>query len=117
MEGGVRNSPSFPPWLTNNAAGVSIPLTRTIYIAFIRSVIDYLSPALSQLSQTTLQPLGKFQNKMVRYILGCPSSTRIVNMLTELNLPSVVERIHDNVSYLSVKCLLSPYFAPHYAQV
>ena len=34
-------------WLTNNAAGVSIPVVRTIYVTFIRSVIDYLSPALS----------------------------------------------------------------------
>ncbi|XP_042889847.1 uncharacterized protein LOC122264841 [Penaeus japonicus] len=104
-------------WLTNNVAGVSIPLAKTIYIAFIRSVIDYLSPALSQLSQTTLQPLEKFQNKVLRYILGCPTSTRIVNMLTELNLPSVVERIRANVSCISVKCLLSPHTAPHYAHV
>jgi len=104
-------------WLTNNAAGISIPLARTIYIAFIRSVIDYLSPALSQLSKTSLQPLEKFQNKVMRYILGCPTSTRIVNMLTELNLPSVVERIHANVSCLSVKCLHSPHLAPHYSHV
>ncbi|KAG0720142.1 Gag-Pol polyprotein [Chionoecetes opilio] len=30
----------------------------------------------------------------MRYILGCPASTRIVNMLAELDLPPLVERIH-----------------------
>jgi len=59
-------------WLTNNAAGVSIPVARNIYTAFIRSVVDYLSPALSQLSRTVLDPLENFQNKIMRCILGCP---------------------------------------------
>lgn len=106
-------------WLTNNAAGISIPLARTVtvYATFIRLVLDYLSPALCQLSRTCLEPLEKFQNRVMRYILGCSTSTRIVNMLTELNLPSVVERIHANVSCFSVKCLHSPHLAPHYSQV
>ncbi len=104
-------------WLTNRVAGISIPVAKTIYTAFIRSVIDYLSPALSQLSRTTLVPLDKFQNRVMRYILGSPPSTRIVNMLTELNLPSVVDRIHANVTHFSVKCLHSPHHAPYYANV
>ncbi len=33
-------------WLANNVRGVSIPVLKTIYIAFLRSVIDYLSPTL-----------------------------------------------------------------------
>lgn len=104
-------------WLTNNAAGISIPLARTIYLAFIRSVIDYLSPTLSQLSKTSLEPLEKFQNKVMRYILGCPASTRIVNMLTELNLPPVKDRIQADVSSFSIKCLHSPHLTPHYSHV
>ena len=50
-------------WLTNDAAGVSIPVARNIYTAFIRSVVDYLSPALSQLSRTVLDPLENFKVK------------------------------------------------------
>ena len=102
-------------WLTNYAAGVSIPVARTIYIAFIRSVIDYLSPSLCQLSKTTLQPLEKFQNQAMRLILGCPVSTRIVNMQHELRLPPLVERIYSNVTYFSIKCLHYPHISPHYA--
>ena len=47
-------------WLSNSIAGISIPLAGTIYIAIILSVIDYLSPVLSQLPKTSLQPLEKF---------------------------------------------------------
>lgn len=104
-------------WLLNNATGVSIPVARTIYITFIRSVIDYLSPALVQLPKTTLEPLDKFQNTVMRLILGCPMSTRIVNMLSELNLPPLIERIHSNVAYFTVKCLHFPHLSPHYSQV
>lgn len=53
-------------------AGVPIPVAKTIYIAFFRSVVDYLSPAFCQLSKTVLQPLKKFRNQAIRLILGCP---------------------------------------------
>ncbi|XP_045106666.1 uncharacterized protein LOC123501726 [Portunus trituberculatus] len=102
-------------WLTNYAARLSIPVARTFYIAFIRSVIDYLSPSLCQLSRTTLQPLEKFQNQAMRLILGCPASTRIVNMEHELRLPPLVDRIFSNVTYFSIKCLQYPHLSPHYA--
>ncbi|XP_076069782.1 uncharacterized protein LOC143041660 [Oratosquilla oratoria] len=101
-------------WLTNNIVGVSIPVARTIYITFIRPVVDYLSPALSQLSKTTLQPLEKFQNQAMRLILGCPTSTRIVSMQQELRLPPIVERIYSNVTCFTIKCLHYPHISPHF---
>ncbi|XP_050709605.1 uncharacterized protein LOC126994322 [Eriocheir sinensis] len=104
-------------WLTSYAAGVSIPVARTIYITFIRSVVDYLSPALCQLSRATLQPLEKFQNQAIRLILGCPVSTRIVNMQRELQLPPLVDRIYTNVTYFSIKCLHRPHLSPHFSHV
>ena len=104
-------------WLTNNAAGVSIPVARNIYVAFIRSVVDYLSPAVCQLPRSALDPLDKFQNKAMRLILGCPISTRVANMLQELRLSPLVERIYANVTYFTVKCLQTPQIAPHYSNV
>ncbi|KAG0715185.1 hypothetical protein GWK47_012528 [Chionoecetes opilio] len=59
----------------------------------------------------------KIQNRVMRFILGCPLSTRIVNMQSELALPPLVERIYANVTYFSVKCLHSPYLAPHFSAV
>ena len=93
-------------WLTNNSSGISIPVARTVYIAFIRSVVDYLSPALIQLPRAALEPLEKFQNRVMRIILGCPMFTRIVNMQTELRLPPLVERIYSNVTRLTIKCTI-----------
>ncbi|KAK7067457.1 hypothetical protein SK128_005660, partial [Halocaridina rubra] len=60
-----RLEPHFAPvkWLANNAAGVSIPVARTLYILLLRSVVDYLSPALCQLPRPALEPLEKFQNR------------------------------------------------------
>ncbi|XP_063861761.1 uncharacterized protein LOC135101552 [Scylla paramamosain] len=92
-------------------------IIRTIYTAYIRSVVDYLSPALVQLPKTTLEPLKKFQNTVMRLILGCPMSTRIVNMLHELDLSPLIERIHANVTYFTVKCLHFPHLSCHYSQV
>ncbi|XP_068246218.1 uncharacterized protein [Palaemon carinicauda] len=104
-------------WLTNYSSGVSIPVARTIYVAFIHSVIDYLSPVLCQLSRLTLQLLEKFQNQAMRFILGSPASTRIVNLQHELRLPPLVERIYSNVTYFSIKCLYYPHLSPHYPNI
>lgn len=81
--------------LTNNA---SFPIARTPYMLFLQSVVDYLSPALCQLPRKALEPLEKFQNRVMRFIQGCPLSTRIVNMKTELKLPPL-DRIYANITY------------------
>lgn len=104
-------------WLANNATGISIPIAKTIYTLFLRSVVDYLSPALCQLPPSSLEPLERFQNRVMRFILGCSASTRIVNMQSELNLTPLVDRIYTNVTYFTVKCLRSPHLAPHYSNV
>ena len=49
-------------WLLDNATGVSISVAKTIYTTNIRSVVDYLSLELVQLTKPTLEPLEKFQN-------------------------------------------------------
>ena len=102
-------------WLTNHSSGISIPVAKNIYVSFIRSVVDYLSPALIQLPRTALDPLEKFQNRALRIILGCPMSTRIVNMQNELGLPPLIERIYSNVVCLTVKCLYFPHLSPYYS--
>ncbi|MPC18494.1 hypothetical protein E2C01_011379 [Portunus trituberculatus] len=102
-------------WLTNNSSGIFIPIGRTIYITFIRSVVDPVSPALIQLPKTALEPIENFQNKAMRIILGCPMSTKIVNMQHELGLSPLIERIHTNVACFTVKCLHFPHISPHYS--
>ncbi|XP_064077587.1 uncharacterized protein LOC135195256 [Macrobrachium nipponense] len=53
----------------------------------------------------------------MRFILGCPASTRIVNMQHELRIPPLVERIYSNVTYFSIKCLYYPHLSPHYSNI
>ncbi|XP_076062452.1 uncharacterized protein LOC143037784 [Oratosquilla oratoria] len=114
-----RLEPRFAPikWLANNAVGISIPVARTLYILLLRSIVDYLPPALCQLPKPALEPLEKFQNRVMRFILGCFLSTRDVNMQLELNIPPLVERIYAIVSYFTVKCLHYPNLAPHFTDV
>ncbi len=50
-------------WLTHNSSGISIPVARIIYVSFIRSVVDYLSPALIQLPRGALEPLEVFKTE------------------------------------------------------
>ncbi len=53
----------------------------------------------------------------MRVILGCPMSTRIVDIQCELRLPPLVEIIYSNVTRLTVKCLHFPHLSPHYSQL
>ncbi|XP_042891046.1 uncharacterized protein LOC122265711 [Penaeus japonicus] len=90
--------------------------TQYIPGAPVRSLQPYLHDNGFTPSKA-LKPLENFQNRAMRFILGCPPSTRIVNMQSELDLPPLVERIYANVTYLSIKCLHSPILAPHFSAV
>lgn len=47
-------------WLTNNATGISIHVAKTVFIAFIRSIIDYLSLVLFQIPLASFDHLELF---------------------------------------------------------
>ncbi|MPC46152.1 hypothetical protein E2C01_039860 [Portunus trituberculatus] len=64
--------------------GISIPVARTIYVTFIRSIVNHLYPAIVQLPKSCLLPLEVLQNKVLRILFGCPMSTKIANMQAEL---------------------------------
>ena len=89
--------------LANRIAGVNINICRTFYIAYIRSLVDYNALQLCTLSYTSLKTLEKIQNKALRIILGCPMSTRIVNMQNELNLPPLIEYIKQSAILYGIR--------------
>ena len=89
--------------LANRVAGANIKLCRTFYIAYVRSLVDYNSLQLATLSRSSLRPFETIQNRAMRIILGCPSSTRIVLMQKELNLPSVIDFIQQAATIAGVK--------------
>lgn len=113
-----RLNQRFTPikWLANNIVLSLFLLPSQSILCSCNQLWNYLAPTLCQLPRTSLEPLEKFQNRVMRFILGCPTSTRTVNMQTELKMPPLVDRIFTNVAYLSVKCLHSPYLAPHFSR-
>lgn len=104
-------------WPTNNATGISIHVARTVYITFIRSIIDFYSPLLIQFPSTSLKPLETFQNRILRTILGCPITINVSHMQAELRIPSITTRIMTTMSCLTSKCLFFPFRVPHFTRL
>ena len=73
--------------------GANIRIVKTMYLGCIRSLIDYHAPALVIRDGKGVDKLEKMQNKALRIILGCPMSTKVLNMRKELGIPSVKDRI------------------------
>ena len=103
--------------ITNHTNGASIPIARSFYILYIRALIDYHALHLSLIPPATLMRLETLQNDAMRIILHCPRSTRIISMLTELNLPSVADRIQYVATSFATKTLLNQHSAPTFLAV
>ena len=91
--------------LANRGNGAGIPVLRMMYISTVRSIIDYAAPVLICYSEKELKKLEIIQNQAMRIILGCPMSARIEIMRLELNLPSIIDRIHEIVSVAVVRSI------------
>ena len=89
--------------LANKIAGVSIKLCRLFYVSYIRSLVVYNALYLSTYNAHELKPLETIQNKAMRIILGCPSSTRIILMQQELDLPPIADYIFQVATLAGIK--------------
>ena len=89
--------------LANRGNGAGIPVLRMMYISTVRSIIDCAAPVLICYSEKELRKLENIQNQAMRIILGCPMSTRIEIMRLELNLPSIIDRVHEIVSVAVIR--------------
>lgn len=104
-------------YLTGKKVGVAVPIARSFYLQFIRSVIDYHALHLCNLPEHLLLRLDKVQNEAMRLILGCPLTTRVVNMQTELRIPPIPDRIRTLTATFAVKCIKRPHLAPHFTEL
>ena len=91
-----------------NGRGASILVLRMMYIAFVRSVIDYAAPVLIHLGKSKFKKIETIQNDAMRIILGCPKTAKIINLRYELNLPSLWDRIREINVTIGVKILRGP---------
>lgn len=85
--------------------GASVAVLRTMYISYVRSLIDYAAPALIGLGKNKLAKLETFQNDAMRIILGCPKTAKVINLRHELNLPSLADRIREINTAVAVRIL------------
>jgi hypothetical protein len=66
---------------------------RTMYILYIRSVLEYAAPVWYPcMAQTNVQKLQRLQNQGLRIALGVPRCTQIDALHTEANLPPLTVR-------------------------
>ena len=73
--------------------GCSPSTLRTLYMGYIRSVLEYGADVWSSMvSQTNIKKLEVIQNKAARLITGCVSSTDIPSLLMEADLVPLVSR-------------------------
>ena len=93
--------------LSGRYAGANVKICRMFYLSYIRSLVDYHALHLITRPSHELEQLEKVQNAALRIILHCPMSTRIVNMLSELNITSLRDHIFSAATLYGLKTLQS----------
>lgn len=79
----------------NTTSGANIRIARLMYVGYIRPLIYYAAPALITQSSSSIRKLELMQNMAMRIIMGCPRTTKILNMRNELGLLSIRDRITE----------------------
>jgi hypothetical protein len=101
--------------VSNSIFGIDQADLRTMYIAYIRSVLEYAAPAWSAcMSRTNLAALQRLQNQALRIILGVRLSTRIDALHYEANLPPLMVRYQFSTAYYAEKYRRHPPSDPLY---
>ena len=85
--------------------GANLQVQRNYYIACTRSLIDYASPVLVNLSERQKQSLEVLQNNAARLMLGAPMWTKLGNLRMEANLPSLDSRIKARNTCILTKAI------------
>ena len=88
--------------------GASARILRRVYIAYIRSKIDYGSVIYASAKERSLQKLETIQNKAMRIILGARKTSPISSLQVESYLPPL--RLHRGI--LHVKQYIKLKFEP-----
>nr|XP_053629474.1 uncharacterized protein LOC128686557 [Cherax quadricarinatus] len=85
--------------------GANVRIVRMMHIAYVGSLIDYAAPMLILARESSLRPLELMQNEALRIILGCPKSTKVLNMRKELGISSISDRIVEINTVLGIRML------------
>ena len=88
--------------LSSRSFGCSRNTLRRIYIAFVRSKIEYASPVFADINAKSLKILEVIQNENLRLILGARQTSPVVSMQIDTFIPPLALRF----KYLNLKWLI-----------
>ena len=94
-------------YMSSLKAGATIDIQRTYYTACTRSIVEYASPVLCNLTEAQVSKLEVIQNNAMRQMLGAPMWTKIENLQMECNLSPLLTRAQVATINVSAKSLLS----------
>ena len=93
-------------FMTSLEEGAGYHVQRAFYMACTRSLIDYSSPGLANLSEKQFKSLEVVQNNATRLMLGAPMWTKTCNLNMECGLPSLQMRIHERMAHIATKTVM-----------
>ena len=94
-------------YMTSLKEGANFQVQKAYYLACTRSLIDYATPTLLDLSDNQKEKLEVIQNNAMRLMLGAPMWTRLCILRAETGLTSLENRISQRNICISAKALLS----------
>jgi exonuclease III len=94
--------------LSNKQWGLSKRLLRSVYLALIRSIIDYNAFIVNTVSATQLKQLQIVQNKAIRILYKPVFKTELQPFAMAHKIPPVIERMQDLHDRYVQKCLSGP---------
>ena len=87
--------------VSNSIYGITQSDLRTMYIAYVRSVLEYAAPVWYPcLSRSNLEKIQRIQNRALRIVLGIPRSTRIDALHFEASIPPIKIRFDIATAYI-----------------
>ncbi|XP_045108585.1 uncharacterized protein LOC123503146 [Portunus trituberculatus] len=83
--------------------GASRRVILHMYKTLVRTVIDYASPVLLNMTDRDARALETIQNEALRYVLGAPKWTKTENLRAEAQVPSLADRVKYMTANLTLK--------------
>ena len=103
--------------VANSMFGCSQSDLRTMYIAFIRSALEYAAPVwYPHLSKTQLKKLTTVETRCLRLVLGLPHGTPNADLYLEANLAPLETRLRWFTGFMAEKYRRLPPNDPLYIE-
>ena len=83
--------------------GASRRVILHMYKTLVRTVIDYASPVLLNMTDRDARALETIQNEALRYVLGAPKWSKTQSLRAEAQVPTLTDRVRYMAANLALK--------------